>query len=365
MSDRIATHFHRVTEDSFRSSGNNFLIARLLLASSVIFSHSYWAVEKIENADPFSFLIGKTVSSYAVDGFFFLSGILVYASLLRRQSLLNFLVARAARIWPALAASVLATVAIGLLLTKVDIATYFTGPTASFIVKNLALQSGAYSLTGVECGGEICNVNGSLWTIAWEVRCYMLLAFLFAIGLASEERMKQLILPGSLAFAAIWHLVPEGLLPHGIEYNLNMVDRLWTMFALGIAAYIFKDRILLSWPAAVVLFLGAVVEAQLPIYLHLDAIFIAYFVLCTGILTARKSARTAGWPDYSYGMYIYAFPVMMLLNVAFQFESFLVLAALNVALTLPIAVLSWHYIEKPALSFWNGWLSKRNPSTQA
>lgn len=295
-----------------------------------------------------------------MDGFFFLSGILVYASLLRRQSLLDFLVARGARIWPALAASVLATVIVGLFLTKVDIATYFTGETASFIIKNLALQSGAYNLTGVECGGEICNVNGSLWTIAWEVRCYLLLAFLFAIGLASEKWMKLLVLPGSLAFAALWHFVPEGLLPNGIAYNLNMVDRLWSVFALGIAAYIYKDRIYLSWWVAALLFAAAVLEAQLPIYLHLDAIFIAYFVLCTGILTARKNARTAGWPDYSYGMYIYAFPVMMLLNVAFQFENFLLLAALNVALTLPIAVLSWHYIEKPTLSFWNQWLKKRN-----
>jgi len=340
----------------FGKNPNNFNFVRLVLASSVMFTHSYWVTTHVEATDPLVPYLGKAVSTYAVDGFFFLSGLLVYGSLLRRSSLPSFLIARLSRLWPGLAVSVLLTVAVGGLLSSVHGGAYFHGDTLKFLSHNLVLRGGGYSLTGLTCDGEPCNINGSLWTISWEVNCYLTLAVLFLLRLSSEKAIRTIVLPATFAFALLWHFVPHAAgQTGGWVYALDTWDRLWTMFALGVAAYAWRDQIPLSWPIAAALFAASLAERHFGLHLHLDSLFTAYFVLCLGLLTAKTSAFSANWPDYSYGLYIYAFPVMMLLAHSFHFANFALLAAANFLGTLPLAALSWHLVEKPMIERSKGW----------
>src|SRR3546814_55281 len=83
--------------------------------------------------------------------------------------------------------------------------------------------------------------------------------------------------------------------------------------------------------------------------LHVRAIFIGYALLCFGLLTVGKRAVAGSWPDYSYGMYIYAFPVMIGLRHWLNWESHFMLAAATALATFPLAAFSWHYVEKPVL----------------
>lgn len=349
-----------IEDGKLKAFANNFTLIRIILASAVIITHSYWRVYGIEGQDHFSAFLGKPISAYAVDGFFFLSGFLVYPSLLRRKKLWPFAQARLARLWPALAVSVLLVVAVGAVITTASLAEYFGGPTRRFIIMNLLLQSKAYTLTGLFCGNELCNVNGSLWTIAWEVRCYALLGLLFMLGLTSERAMKWFVLPATVLFAVIWGVLSANVtLPENVTYYLGMTDRLWGMFALGIAAYIFRTKIHLSWGILALLFVASLAEGQTGYELHIGSIFIGYAVLCGGILTARHRAIAGHWPDYSYGMYIYAFPVMMVLAAQWRFENDVTLALANAAATLPLAILSWHYIEKPVLDRMKQWSSAK------
>src|SRR3546814_6934723 len=106
-----------------------------------------------------------------------------------------------------------------------------------------------------------------------------------------------------------------------------MTDRLWPLFALGAAAYIFRSRIRLSWAMLALLFIINVVAHQWGVGLHVRAIFIGYALLCFGLLTVGKRAVAGSWPDYSYGMYIYAFPVMIGLRHWLNWESHFMLAA--------------------------------------
>ena len=329
-----------LNDDNLRSDRNNFTLVRLILASSVIFTHSYGLIHGMTADDPFAPWLGKPISAFAVDGFFFLSGFLVYASLARRGNVLAFARARLARLWPALAVSVMLCVLGGIALTNVDLPSYFSGPTLRFMISNLTLQGGGYHLTGVMCDGVLCNINGSLWTIPWEVRCYLLLALLGLVGFAGERAMKYVVLPFSLLFALAWQLLAGGEpAAGGVIYNIAMVDRLWSMFALGIAAYIFRKRIFLSWWVLAFLFAAYLAALHFSFYAHLDSVFMGYAVLCGGFLTAQSRAVSAQWPDYSYGMYIYAFPVMMLVHALWRFDNYGWLALANVAATLPLAAL--------------------------
>jgi peptidoglycan/LPS O-acetylase OafA/YrhL len=61
--------------------------------------------------------------------------------------------------------------------------------------------------------------------------------------------------------------------------------------------------------------------------------------------------RVGAENDYSYGVYIYAFPVTVLL-VVWHANSlpYLLFTLVAIALTIPFAVISWHVIEKRALA---------------
>lgn len=50
--------------------------------------------------------------------------------------------------------------------------------------------------------------------------------------------------------------------------------------------------------------------------------------------------------DYSYGIYIYAFPVQQLIVTAIPGVSVPVMIGLSFVITLLLAMLSWHLIEK-------------------
>lgn len=304
--------------------------------------------------DDLSRWIGVPLSVYAVDGFLFLSGFLVYPSLIRRNDMSAFLLARLAGLWPALLVSVIGTVLVGAVLTDVGLAQYLRGPTLRFLLGNISFVASSYTLTGVSCGAELCNVNGSLWTLPWEARCYVVLAALLFVGLAKPRWMIRLVLPATVVLALAWHWPGVQDLVrrtggNGIAYQLEMWDRLWTLFAAGIAASLFRDRIRLSWWIFTGLLIVNLMAPALGVELHVRTIFIGYAVPCAGFLTARNGPVSGHWPDYSYSMYIYAFPVMMALAALLPTIPCLLLALANAAVTLPRAMLSWHFIEKPAL----------------
>ena len=347
---------------------NNLTATRLLLASAVIWTHSIWNRTGVGSQDQVSVVLGQPLSAFAVDGFFFLSGFLVYGSLLRRASVADFLLARLSRLWPALAVSILLTVIAGALVTRAHGTDYLRGATLKFVASNLSLTVASFNLRDVWCGSKLCTVNGSLWTIPWEVRCYLLLVLLWATGLARKKPMVFIVLPLTLIFAFVMHLpgvdmLIEHRMGHGVIYFLRFADRLWVMFALGIAAYLARDRLYLAW-WPLVLLAGALAALnaagrEAP---HLAQVFTALLVLNLGFLSARKGAISGDWPDYSYGIYVYAFPMMMGLAAIVPGISASALAGLTFLTTLPLAVLSWHLVESPVLKLAHRYRGNGAPS---
>ncbi|WP_150290585.1 acyltransferase family protein [Sphingobium estronivorans] len=343
-----------INDELLKPERNNLTLVRLVLASAVILTHCYWQVHRVMGKDPFSDWLGVPLSVYAVDGFFFLSGFLVYGSLRRQTDVRRFMMSRLARMMPALCVSVLLTVAVGALFTAAPLTAYFGGETARFAAYNLALQGGHYSLTGIICGDAPCVVNGSLWTLRFEFLCYLALALLGLTGLARPRLVLTLVAPVTLAGALIVHVPAVAALVHamggkGGVYWVESIDRLWTLFAAGMVAEILRHRIRLSWLLLVLLGLANVAAYRWNLNVHVQTLFVGYAVLCGGFLTSRHGAISGRWPDYSYGMYIYAFPVMVLLAGVLRTDDYRLLALASFVGTLPLAALSWHFVEKPVL----------------
>jgi peptidoglycan/LPS O-acetylase OafA/YrhL len=332
---------------------NNFNLIRLLAALAVIFSHSVAVLGLPGDREVFFDRLGLSAGEMAVDVFFVASGFLVTGSLVKRGSLIAFLWARALRIYPALWIMLLLTVfLLAPALTGLPIADYFhTQSTYEYFWRCATLIGGVrYSLPGVFDALPLKGqFNGSLWTLPIELRMYLTLAAgWFVLAVAPAIRVKALTLAAPLAAAAFLAIILRGRLLGGPFNPANI--RVY-MFLAGTTLFLWRDRIplgrgtLFALLAALALasfdksvFFAAYVLSLAPLVLHL-----AY------IPSGRVRAFNA-WGDFSYGVYIYAFPIQQTLALFFPAMALPAMVAASGLLTLGVAMLSWRVIEKRALA---------------
>lgn len=362
-----------ISDAQLAADGNNFTGARLVLASGVIWTHCYWLATGVSAADELSGVIGLPVSHLAVNGFFFVSGFLICQSLFRQAGVFPFLAMRVARIWPALIVCTLLTLAAFAVLSG-QAASYLIDPQSlRFAAMNLTMLKAEYDVPALLAGGKALVVNGSLWTIPWELRCYLVMALGFAVVGHRRAAVVRPVLMLSVVAAIVWAVAEQwwaGFPPTkgGLLYNLDIWMRLWGCFAGGALLWLERARAILPWWLGPGLALLAVVEHQL-LRSALLATPAVFALVLTGVFGAGPTrAVTAKWPDFSYGIYIFAYPVMILLQqlVPSLAEDHRIMALANLAAVLPLAALSWYLVEKPALTGARSWLkSRRTKGTAA
>ncbi|MBI5810470.1 MAG: hypothetical protein HZB21_04690 [Deltaproteobacteria bacterium] len=93
-----------------------------------------------------------------------------------------------------------------------------------------------------------------------------------------------------------------------------------------------------------------VISFKTPFTAYLSYFAVPYLVLCAAFARVPYLKNFGRHGDFSYGMYVYAFPVQQtLMNFwpgGFPLFGFF-LAAFTI--TLFLAILSWSFVEKPAL----------------
>ncbi len=338
-----------ITDEKLGHSGNNLNVVRLIFASTVIYSHAYYPRE---NYDALMWLMGSPLSWFAVDGFFVISGFLVYRSLERGRSARDYAISRFARIWPGLTVMAITVAVMYSLFSTFTPAQYFTSPKTISFVAGAAVFQPTYVLPGIVCGDHLCNVNGSLWTIPWEIKCYIALGVIFLFGriFKSDNAINGAILiTTALSITASIPQVRDVLVNAvGTKvYFIDNVSRLWFAFMCGVAAYKYRNRLPLLWPAAIALLALSAIAQFTPFAQPVRIVAAGYLALCAGF---RSGSWSSSWGDYSFGMYIYAMPVMMTLILAGVHLSPMPLAALVTICTAPLAWASWHFVESPALT---------------
>ena len=332
---------------------NNFNLIRLLAALGVIFSHSVAALGLPMEREFFGPRVGFSLGGMAVDVFFVTSGFLVTASLVGRRDIVAFLWARALRIYPALWVMLLLTIfVLGPAVTAWPAGDYFSAAqTWSYLGKCATLIGGVrYALPGVfdqlPLKGE---VNGSLWTLPIEARLYLWLAAAWLVlAVVSPVRMKALRLLAPIAVAVFAFLIVKGQLETG---NANGREIRQFMFIYGAALYLWRDRVPMS-PVALVALPAILVLASInqTVFFLAYAAFLAPLVMHLAYLPGGRVRRFNGWGDFSYGVYIYAFPIQQTIVLLMPGLSLAAMVALSCVVTLAVAVLSWNLVEKPALA---------------
>lgn len=348
------------------SRRNNLRIVRLVAASAVIFSHSFivnFGIGAIAR-EPLRALTGISCGELAVNIFFIASGFLIGRSLMRGRDPIDFVVSRLLRIYPGLICAVLAMgLLLGPMVSELGINAYFRDQWLyRFIAFNATMFSPWRFTPGLP--GTFAHlpypgvVNASLWSLPWELWMYASLLGLYLIrGLGRAYPVILCVI--ALAYATMvlnfWEM--DRFLALGI--------RLLAIFHAGVAAYRYRKRIILSWPMLIGLSIVMILVSFVTQSALLLPVWLAYAVLFIAYNPRLVFERWCNGPDYSYGIYIYAYAVQQTLVWQFGpmavFPSFM----LSWGLTMPLALLSWHFVEKPALNFKNRLRSSRPRSMQA
>lgn len=338
---------------------NGVPLLRLLLAATVVVSHAYafggfgmdpvqrWSSNRI------------TGGSLAVALFFALSGILVTRSRVRTRSLPRFLWYRAVRIMPGFWACL---VVVGFVLaplawwhdhgTLAGFLTSARGP-VEYVRHDWLLELRHYDVSGLLYGpafaGTCCAGfwDGSLWTLIYEAKCYVLLGAAGSLGLL---RRRVVVLALCVALLALPYAVTPPVTGGEVWrhwWDARLVA-LATPFLCGAVCGLYADVIRLRREAAVVaglvVLLGSYHGWPGPL-----GIAATVYLVCWAVhaVPAPRAVRRA---DLSYGLYVYAAPVQQLLVLYGARRLGVGLyAALGLAGGLLLATVSWYAVEKPAL----------------
>lgn len=344
---------------------NNFHLLRLIASLAVLVSHCFVLFSGDPHSEPWVQRLGITPGSLAVDVFFVTSGFLVTASLLRSQSALDFIIGRVCRIYPGLWVMTLISVGlIGLHFTEWPIGPYLRdAQTLTFLVKDLTVIGGVTgSLPGVFGGLPYPSViNGSLWTLPWEVKMYAGLLLLWC-ALMLATRVLRLAVPGlggkKLLGVAVALVVALSLYKHfSTWWPSGAVDerfRLAYMFFSGALYQLLKDRVHMHrWAVTGALALVLLATLQPRLFFVAYQLLLPYIVLGLAYLPKGRILAFNRLGDYSYGLYIYAFPLQQSILALAPSITLLNFMAASIAATGLAAIASWHGVEQPLISAGN------------
>jgi len=322
-----------------RRRDNNLNFMRLCLATGVVFSHCFVLLDRFVDEPMQRWFAFYDLGGIAVLCFFFLSGYLIFKSALR-TSPEQFGAARVLRLFPALCvATLICILVLGPAVTTLRIGDYFVQPATWRYLGTAVLQLGTMQLPGVFVGG---TVNQPLWTLSAEWLMYMAMLLVCFVATARAGRLTTagwIVTGGMLLFTAtLLPVLPWGHVGH------------WMLFAAcGAAAYSFRSWIPLSVPIMLALLTldAAALLTIKPLGKALFLPIVAYSLLVIGFHPALQMR----WPhrigDYSYGVYILAWPFQQLMKPYAATPELLFFYSYPLALA--AAVLSWHFVEAPSL----------------
>jgi peptidoglycan/LPS O-acetylase OafA/YrhL len=338
-----------------RDRDNNFDALRLVAASAVIFSHSFLIAEGTENHEPLILLTGRQsiLGLAGVFVFFAISGFLVTESFEASDSPLRYLAKRALRIFPGLFAALLVSAfVIGPLVTTLPLGDYLHDPRVyGYVVGNTLLNLTIHELprTLFVDNPVGLEVNGSLWTLRYEFMMYLMVMIL---GVLRLLRPSVLILLLGLGLACLrWNALGF----------LGTWGWMLGFFAIGMVLYKLRDSGIFDGRVALAALAGLVASVPLRQFIELFPLFGGYLAIYLALDRRLPIVPATRCGDLSYGLYIYGWPIEVLVmhasgGKASWWQVFLV--------SLPpaalAAFLSWRFVEEPVLRL----KPQRRPATQ-
>jgi peptidoglycan/LPS O-acetylase OafA/YrhL len=335
-----------------REMPNNFNLIRLVAAAAVIWSHSYSLAVGPQANDALYWFFGHEVGRVAVDVFFVVSGYLIAKSAARSPSLLQFVVNRLLRIYPGLWACLALTSVVYLLSSVHRAGVDPWHEVAIYVRTNALLIRGAidFSMDGAfptnPMGGVI---NGSLWTLPWELRMYALVAICYFFFRRASRVFVILTLGMALSVELLCHykfLQAPPLVP--------LVSRFVSTFFLGVffaeffPAWRFHSKAV--WGLLGCALVLALMGRGLPYVVYLLCLPMVVLGLALSVSSPERLRQLTS-TDVSYGVYLYGFPIQQAVAAMVPGVSPTVMTMVSLPLALSMGWASYKLVEAPALTY--------------
>jgi peptidoglycan/LPS O-acetylase OafA/YrhL len=338
---------------------NNFDLLRLLGAVLVIYSHSYDIIGKPDQ-EIINHLTNRTFegSGIGLSIFFFISGYFITQSAVLSTNFFLFVKKRVYRIYPALIVLVFLSVFIaGPIFTTLSIRDYFSeNSTWLYLYTATGMRIRMY-LPGVFTTYPFGNTfNASLWSIALEIQLYISISIFLLAGILKNKKVYVYI---SLSIVVV--CLMELTFNNNLSFQWMRYLSLITLFYLG--SFIYSSSLnnkhiglIFLFSFIIYLFARAVIPSS-----NTASLLLIILGLSTYFIGFTKTIKIPLHDDISYGLYIYAFPIQQLVFKLSGFNRSIIVNLLGTfILLIPIAYISWYFIEKPFLILKNKSLCSSN-----
>jgi peptidoglycan/LPS O-acetylase OafA/YrhL len=367
--------WHVPTLDArFDGRTNSIGLLRHVLAFAVLLAHS-WQVG-FNAVNPTSRWWGgqSQLGSMGVFGFFVLSGFLITGSALK-LSVARYAWHRFLRIYPGLWACLacsafLIAPAVALAHGTGLRSFWLTGDgPAQYVTRNFFASMDQVTIAGLfgdtpYGNGHPTTFNAPLWSLRFELLCYVGVGVLALTAVLRRARFVAPVLLCLVWAAIVDHAwrgpSPKEPLPFaGIfgpvpllgSFDVHDLVILAYLFLLGVCAQLYRRRIPMHGGLAILAAAALATSLWYGGFLAYGMIAYGYLLLYLAVALPKAFSAIGRRWDYSYGIYIYGYPVQLVLAVVgvqrFGLVAFTVAAALG---TVVFAMMSWHLVEKRALS---------------
>lgn len=325
---------------------NGFGALRLFFAGLVIAAHSPELLDGGERRELLMRTFGTmTLGDLAVNGFFLISGYLITASYVSKPE--GYLWRRVLRIYPAFLVCSLICIFVVAPLGAANLAAL--PPSEWFRALYRATFLLPPKIAGVFPGTPYMALNGSMWTIAYEFRCYLLTLALGSLGLLKRPKLIVGLATGAVLALVASKLVHFPHLPDGLGSVTGQLDDTARLFAAYLIGSSFRlTRLDFRAPIAAAAFIAMLPLMFIP-PLAAPAVIIlgGYALFWLALDFKSRTFRTLNAKeDVSYGLYLYAFPIGKLLIWYAPHINVWTLALATAALALGAGWLSWNLVEK-------------------
>jgi peptidoglycan/LPS O-acetylase OafA/YrhL len=346
----VISEVDRGIGSSMQKEPNNFHFLRLFAAVLVLVSHLK-ILSGTKDSRLLTFLDSLDLGGFGLSIFFVISGYLVTQSWRSDPVPHRFAARRVLRILPGLIAVVLLTMLVlGPVVTKLSLPEYFSHPYFLRHLDSLLIFPMTFDLPGVFYDNPYpATINGSVWTLRYEATLYLLLPLFARPNLVN--RATYWILVAALFIVASASTGAPSFRPPIIWFMSLAWLLYWGgFFFYGAALSVLQDRFgapKLAVAGAFLVILIVVWQSQWSGLARL--LLLGYVVVAIGVRSTSSLNWAGRYGDFSYGIYLYAFPVQQtLVHYGLAGNAFLN-AFYVTTITLLFAVLSWFFVEKPAL----------------
>lgn len=366
----------RTLHEHFDAQHNSLSFARFFFAALVIVSHSFPLGGFHGNTDPWAIWSKGQVDlgTIAVEAFFLISGFLVARSYDAVRGPGEFLFRRALRIvpafWLALVVGALVLGPIAWYHEHHSLSGYFSTSSEGpwhYLYANMLIHihqwniHGLFASTPYGQSAATPALNGSLWTLIFEVKCYILLAILGGLGLLRYRKLVVAITLFYFAMTLIYFVEPTSTM-NVIPFFFSMsVSTFPFFFFVGVLFHLYGDVIPINFRLGVAAWVVVVYTMFFGGWVVLGRLAFCYALLWTVITFSAQWFERFG--DPTYGTYVFAFPIQMMLAEFGIFQtgywnsriSALGFIALSLVLSAAMGYVSWHGLEKHVLRLKKRW----------